>query len=97
MKIALSGLHPNRQEKLITEVQKLWPKYVSPTKSIFDDEIEVDTKKAKIYKKLNDSEKDNFSRWYLLNEQYEKYKDQKYIIYKGSPIDLFVLGMTFRS
>lgn len=99
MKIALSGLNPDKSKKLIIEVQKLWPNYVSPTKSIFDEEIEFPSDKSNyhIYQSLNEVEKDNFARWQLLHDQYEKYKNQKHIIYNGSPIDLLVAGMVLRA
>lgn len=93
MKIAISGLHQEKCREIITEVQKLWPKYVSPTKTIFDEELEppVDIDEiSKQYKRLTKAEKDNFLRWKLLADQFEKYKNQTHIIYCGSPVDMLV-------
>lgn len=91
MKIAISGLNPDTHKELIKEVQKAWPLYVSPIQSIFDEEeTETDDKLKSLIEemKLNEDEADNFKKWYLLQQQYEKYADQKYIIYNGSPVDL---------
>lgn len=93
MKIAISGLNHEEHQKLIKEVQKVWPLYVSPVKSIFDNEEEEqedDDKFKELVKdmNLNEYELANFRGWYLLQTQYEKYKDQKYIIYNGSPVDM---------
>lgn len=92
MKIAISGLNPDAHKELIKEVQKAWPIYATPAKSIFDDddgENDSDEFKKLVDEfKFNEDETDNFRGWYLLQQQYEKYKDQKYIVYNGSPVDL---------
>lgn len=103
MKIAISGLNPEIHKDIIKDVQGLWPMYVSPIQTIFDEEVDTekleeesnDTVK-KVLADLNEFEKDNFLGWYLLYSQYEKYDKQKYIIYNGSPIDLFVSAMMMR-
>ena len=103
MKIALSGLNPEVHKDIIKQVQGLWPKYVSPIQTIFDED--VDSKKLedesnesvkKVLADLNEFEKDNFLGWNLLYKQFDKYSKQKYIIYNGSPIDLFVSAMMMR-
>lgn len=92
MKIAISGLNPEEHKKLIKQIQTTWPLYASPIKSVFDEEEEPedDEKFKKLVEEmeLNEDETVNFRGWYLLQQQYEKYKDQKYIIYNGSPVDL---------
>lgn len=94
MKIAISGLNADDQKELITKVQQAWPIYVSPAKSIFyEEEGEEDGDKFKelvTQMNLNEDETNNFRGWYLLQQQYEKYKNQKYIIFNGSPVDLLV-------
>lgn len=104
MKIALSGLNPDVHKNLIKEVQALWPKYVSPIQTIFDEdsdnkklEEEANETVKKVLSDLNEFEKDNFLGWNLLYNQFEKYSKQNYIIYNGSPIDLFVMAMTMKS
>lgn len=100
MKIAISGLNPEEHKKLITQVQAAWPLYVNPVKTIFDEREETeedddDFKKLVDEMKLNEDETNNFRGWYLLQKQYEKYKNQKYIIYNGSPIDLLCEAVVF--
>lgn len=92
MKLAISGLNSDKHKELIRNIQKTWPLYVSPVQSIFDETDKEDDEKFTSRVKemgLNEDEINNYRGWYLLNEQYEKYKDQKYIIYNGSPVDLF--------
>lgn len=103
MRIALSGLNPDVHKDIIKQVQGLWPKYVSPIKTIFDDDIdnqklEDDANESvkKVLADLNEFEKDNFLGWNLLYQQFDKYSKQKYIIYNGSPIDLFAMAMVMR-
>lgn len=103
MKIALSGLNSEVHKKIIKDVQGLWPKYVSPLKTIFDEdadneklEDEANESVKKVLADLNEFEKDNFLGWNLLYQQFDKYSNQKYIIYNGSPIDLFVAAMMMR-
>lgn len=99
MRIALSGLNPDTHKDLIKQVQGLWPRYVSPVKTIFDEEEEQDEPNdtvKKVLDELNEFEKDNFIRWNLLYSQFDKYSNQRYIIYNGSPIDLFVSAMVMR-
>lgn len=91
MKLAISGLNPEEHKKLIKSIQTNWPLYVSPIQNIFEDiELEDEEKFTKLVEEmeLNEDEAANFRGWYLLQQQYEKYKDQKYIIYNGSPVDL---------
>lgn len=103
MKIALSGLNPEKHKEIIKQVQGLWPRYVSPIQTIFDEDADMkkmeeeanDTVK-KVLEDLNEFEKDNFLGWNLLYSQFEKYREQNYIIYNGSPIDLFVSAMLMR-
>ena len=104
MRIALSGLNPDVHKEIIKQIQGLWPKYVSPVQTIFDEE--ADNKKLedeandtvkKVLADLNDFEKDNFLGWNVLYTQFEKYSKQKYIIYNGSPIDLFVVAMAMKA
>ena len=100
MKIALSGLNPDAHKDLIKQVQGLWPRYVSPTKTIFDEnegQEELNDTVKKVLEDLNEFEKDNLLGWNLLYSQFDKYSNQKYIIYNGSPIDLFVSAMVMRS
>ena len=101
MRIALSGLNPEVHKDLIKQVQGLWPRYVSPIQIIFDEEDkekeEPNETVKKILDELNEFERDNFLSWNLLYSQYEKYSNQKYIIYNGSPIDLFVSAMVMRT
>lgn len=103
MRIALSGLNPDVHKDIIKQVQGLWPKYVSPIKTIFDDDIdnqklEDDANESvkKVLADLNEFEKDNFLGWNLLYQQFDKYSKQKHIIYNGSPIDLFAMAMVMR-
>lgn len=95
MKIAISGLNVEEQKKLIKRIQSVWPLYASPLKTIFDEseddkEPEDDDKFKELVKEmnLNEHETNNFRGWYLLQSQFEKYKNQKYIVYNGSPVDL---------
>lgn len=93
MKIALSGLNGDTHKEIIKDIQKTWPIYVSPVQSIFDEdekEPENDVKFNELTKEmeLNDEEKNNFRGWCLLRKQYDLYKDQKHIVYNGSPVDL---------
>ena len=90
-------------KNLIKQVQGLWPKYVSPIQTIFDED--TDNKKLenesnetvkKVLADLNEFEKDNFLGWNMLYQQYDKYSNQKYIIYNGSPVDLFAMAMVMR-
>ena len=103
MKIALSGLKPDVHKEIIKQVQGLWPMYVSPIQTIFDEdadneklEQEANDTVKKVLADLNEFEKDNFLGWNLLYSQFEKYSKQKHIIYNGSPIDLFVSAMMMR-
>lgn len=104
MRIALSGVKPSVHKEIIKNVQSLWPTYVSPVQTIFDE----DTDNQKLEESANQSvkdvladlnvfEKDNFLAWNLLYSQYEKYNTQKHIIYNGSPIDLFVFAMAMKA
>lgn len=92
MKIAICGSKENLRKSLVDTFLNNWPMYKTPAKTIEDDiEWPEDVKALDITKdKLNDIEKQLFSKLLLLSKQYNDYKDEKYMLYNGCSIDILL-------
>lgn len=93
MKIAICGSNDENRLHLIKSFISKWPMYATPAENIFDD-IQWPSESTKdleeLKSKLNDVEKILFAKMLLLETQYEKYNDNRYIIYNGSSIDILI-------
>lgn len=93
MKIAICGSNDNLRNDLIKSFISQWSMYATPAETIFNDvkwpeNCEKDLVELK--EKLNPVEQILFAKMLLLEQQYEKYKEEGYIIYNGSGIDILV-------
>ena len=93
MKIAISGRNDEARKNLIKEVISQWPMYVTPSATIFNEDGTFEKKDFKSYKfprQMNEAEKAVLRKMGLLYNQYKKYKEEGYIIYDGSTIDVML-------
>lgn len=95
MKIAICGSNNELRKDLVKTVMNNWPMYKTPAKTIEDDiEWPDDIKALDITKgKLNDIEKQLYSKLILISKQYNDYKDEKYMIYNGCSIDVMLMSI----
>lgn len=97
MKIAVCGSGDELRLNFIKSFITNWPMYATPADTIFNKETKFNRKdfSEPLPKKLNDVEKILLNKLILLKNQYVQYKEEKHIIYDGSPIDLIVNALTF--
>lgn len=93
MKIAFCGSDDENRKSVIKSFISQWPMYATPSQDIFTDtewpaEAHENLNESK--EKLNELEQVLFSKLVLLETQMEKYKDQGYIVYNGSGVDILV-------
>ena len=88
MKIAICGRDSASRADMIKSFISQWPMYATPAETIWNTEREwpekVPPALEDIKDKLSDGERYLFNRILLLEEQYEKFKEEGYIIFDGS-------------
>lgn len=94
MKIAICGKSDEARAVVIKSFISQWPMYATPSETIFNTTREWPGNCPKSLEdlkvKLNDAERFLMNRILLIEEQYEKYKDEGYMIYDGSSLDILV-------
>lgn len=94
MKIAICGKNDTARASVIKAFISQWPMYATPAETIFNTEREwpenCPAALDNLKHKLNDAERYMMNKILLLEEQYEKYKEQSYMIYDGSALDILV-------
>lgn len=93
MKIAISGSNDVNRLNLIKSFISQWPMYATPNVTIFQETSLADNLSEipeKTKESLNEIESELFAKILLLENQYKKYKDEGFIIYNGSSVDILV-------
>ena len=91
MKIAITGGLIDENKKILKAFLKQWQNYLTPKDTIYDNDIkwpENDKDLEKLKESLNPIEQILFAKVILMNNQYDKYAEQKNMIYLGSPLDV---------
>lgn len=94
MKIAICGRDKESRTDMIKSFISQWPMYATPSETIWNTERAWPEKCPEaltdLKEKLNDVERYLFNRILLLEEQYEKFKEEGYLIFDGSSLDILV-------
>lgn len=92
MKISLLGFDGKLNEEVASSIISNWPNYSLVKDNIFG-KCEIPENLKIESEKLNENEKELFSKMCLISEQYNKYKDEKDIIYNGNMCDVLIIGL----
>lgn len=93
MKIAISSSNDANRSNLIKSFISQWQMYATPSDNIFNSKLkEEDMPEALIesYNEMNDLERELFGKMIFLENQLERYKDNGYLIFNGSGIDILI-------
>lgn len=91
MKIAITSSSPEKARTIRDDIMKAWNGvFPSPSISVFDDPKTMTAKGPVDFDETqwSSEEVDLWKKIWLLQSQYDEYKEQKNIVFLGSPIDI---------
>lgn len=92
MRILITGSDREKRAKVINSMLSAWPMYSSPAETIDDDIPWPEDSKGleDVKDKFNETEQELFAKLALIWSQYEKYKNESFIVYSGGSPDILL-------